>query len=1082
MIFSSKIVIFLFCLLLFFLLILTLELFLYLAPWVKISILSFLLILSVVFLYIIIQKSSPIYSKKKTFKGVFNTSIVEIFRNTFELIKSLKTNYYSEELTKKAIEERTEKLQQYVSTESFKKKRNIRTFKLFIYIVTIFLLAVIPFIIPTYNSALQRVIQADKEFSKPLPYSIFLENKDLSVFKNENLILKVKIEGEELPLELYIQYNSVKEKLQKTSPTEYTFEFTNIKQSFDFQLLNDEYKSNMFNVNVIEKPKILNYTISLNYPSYVGKQNEQIQNQNSILVPQGTQLSINLVTEGVDRIDRSLLGKSVSEKVSNNQLNISYSIINQSDIMITAHHAGISIVDSLLIQCNVITDEYPQLRLDISQDSLYDNILFFKGEASDDYGISNMFLNINLFDLDGKINTKKIKLPLSTDFTHIAIDEIINIENFYTNLPRKIELFIEVIDNDAIRNGKRTVSATKEIVFKTEEEKQKDINSKNDANLTSMKSMIAETNKIEKELENVKKAIQETNKKDWNTQKKMEALKKRMDELKQKIDALNQQMNQINNFEKLSDEQKENKKNLEKELNEMLKKELENMMKSMEELMKQNNPNLIQNKLDDIKKDNENLKENLKKNVEQYKNMEFEKRFEQNISKLQDIIDKQNKLNQIEPTTANKEVVKKEQEEINKKFSEFQKEMDELRKLNSSLEEPNKLKDTQKEEQSIDNQLKNSSKQLENGKDKKAKESQKEAQKQMEELKDNLDKNKQEIEEDNIAEDIDQVREILENLVKISVDQEEVMKKFSSIKYYDPSLSALIKEQISMKENFEIIKDSLTAIAKRQPEVQAVVFKELITINQNFDIISTSLFDKKIAEVIVYQRYVMTSTNNLALFLAESLKKMKNKQSKMKSNSKSKKKGNNTCDNPGNSKKKKDSKTPNMEKIRKMQEGLNKKMPKPGPKPGGQMGEIQSEELARLAAQQEAIRRMLQQFLDNMKKEGQGYDGKMEKMMKDMEQTEKDIVNKKITQNTINRQQEILTRMLESEKAQNEREKEETRESKEGKQLISPTNKYLDSLQKKRIGQKELLKKMPIPLKMYYKDKVSKYFINFGVK
>jgi hypothetical protein len=1011
--------------------------------------------------------------------------MVELFKNTFQLIKSLKSTQYSKELTEKAIEERTEKIHEYVISEPFRKKQNRRYLKLSLFVILMIFLALIPLIIPTYHHALSRVIHANTQYSKPLPYTVTVQNKDLSVFKNENLSIQVKIVGEELPSELYIQSNSVKEKMQKKSPTSYDFEFTNIKQSFEFQIVNNEYISTTYKVNVVEKPRILNYVVTLNYPAYVGKQSEQLQNQNLLLIPQGTQVSIQFVTEGTDRVESSFLTKTDQIKIVENKGSISYNIVNQSDILLSAHHQNIDVVDSLLIQCNVINDEYPQLKLEILQDSVYDNILYFRGEASDDYGISAINLNVTVTGLDGKSSTKKIKLPMSVNLTRIAIDEIVNCENYYTELPRKMELYVEAIDNDIIHKGKKTLSATKVIIFKTEAEKQLEINSKNDANLNSMKSMVTETDKIEKELDNIKKSIQESNKKDWNTQKKIESLKKRMEELKQKIDALNQQLNQINNLEKVSEEQKENKKNLEKEINENLKKELDNMMKSMEELMKQNNPNLIQNKLDEIKNQNQNIKENLNKNVEQYKNMEFEKRFEQNISKLQEIIDKQNKVNQIEITPINKEAIQKEQQEINKQFADFQKEMEELRKLNNTLEEPNKLQDTKPEEQSIDQQLQNSANQLQNKKEKKAKESQKNAQKQMEDLKEKLEKNKQDIEEENLAEDIDQIRAILENLIKISVDQEEIMKKFSTLKYFDPSLSEVMKSQVSMKDNFEVIKDSLMAIAKRQPEVQAIVFKELSTINLNFDKISTALFDKRISDVIVYQRYVMTSTNNLALFLAESLKSMKNKQSKMKSNSKSKKKGNNTCDNPGTSKKKKDSKGPNMEQIRKMQEGMNKKMGKPGKKPGskpGEMGNMQSEELARLAAQQEAIRRMLQQYLENLKKEGKGYDGKMDKIMKDMEQTEKDIVNKQINQNTINRQQDILTRLLESEKAEKEREKQETRESKEGKPLVSPTAKYFDSIQKKHIGQKEMLKKIPIPLKLYYKDKVSKYFINFGLK
>ncbi len=1054
----------------------------YLPAWLKIVLLSLLIFGSVFYAVYFIVKNKPIYSSKSSFKKIFGNSISEMFRNTYELIKSLKTGDYSVALTQKAIEERTNKLEDHISSASFKKKSVKHRSMLLLYLLIGFTLCLIPFVVPKYNNALQRVIHANETFVKPLKYKIEIINTDFSVYRNSNYTLKVSVTGEELPSELYIQSEGIREKLQKKSNTQFEYEFVNVKQNTDFKLVNDEYNSPEYTLKVIDKPKILNYTLWLNYPPYLGKQNEILQNQNSILVPKGTQVLLKLVTEGTDHIKSNYGTVSYNKKVIENQVDFSYYIINQDNIMFYAQHDGISYTDSVSIQCNVLEDEYPQIKLDISQDSVYDNILYFKGEASDDYGISNMVLNVNIVDQDGKTTAKKTKLPLPLNLTHVAIDEIVNLENYYTVMPRKIELNVEVIDNDAINRGKKTVSVTKVIVFKSEEEKQKELNTKNDANVSNMNSMITETNKIDKELENIKRSIQETNKKDWSTQKRMEALKKRMDELKQKMDALNQQLNQMNNLEKLSEEQKENKKNLEKQVNEELKKQLEEMMKAMEELLKKTNPNAIQNKLEEIKNQNENLKENLNKNVEQYKNMEFDKRFEQSLSKLQDLIDKQEKVNQVEISPVNKDAVKKDQEEINKQFNDFQKQMDELRQLNNSMEQPNKLENTEKQEQTIDKQLQNSSEQLNNGKTKKAKESQKNAQQGMKELKDQLEKNKEKIDEENLAEDIDQVREILENLIKISFDQEKIMKKFTNIKPYDPALPDLIREQSSMKGNFEVIKDSLTAIAKRQPEVQSMVFKELNSILLNFDKISAAMFDKKITDVVIYQRYVMTSTNNLALFLAESLKKMKSKESKMKSNSSCKKKGNNTCNNPGNSKKQKDSKAPNMEKIRKKQEGLNKKMPKPGQKLGqGQgMDKVQSEALARLAAEQEAIRKMLQQYLDNMKQEGQGYDGKLEKMMKDMEQSEKDIVNKKINQNTINRQEEILTRMLESEKAEMKREKEELRESKEGQQLVSPTAKYMEFLQKNKKGQKEMLKKVPIPLKLYYKDKVSKYFINFG--
>ena len=96
-----------------------------------------------------------------------------------------------------------------------------------------------------------------------------------------------------------------------------------------------------------------------------------------------------------------------------------------------------------------------------------------------------------------------------------------------------------------------------------------------------------------------------------------------------------------------------------------------------------------------------------------------------------------------------------------------------------------------------------------------------------------------------------------------------------------------------------------------------------------------------------------------------------------------------------------------------------------------------------------------------------------------MEETENELVNKMISQQTLFRQQEILTRLLESEKAEQEREMDEKRESNESKdKQISNQNSFLEY---KRLKEKELelLKTVPPNLNPYYKEKVNDYFNNY---
>jgi hypothetical protein len=96
-----------------------------------------------------------------------------------------------------------------------------------------------------------------------------------------------------------------------------------------------------------------------------------------------------------------------------------------------------------------------------------------------------------------------------------------------------------------------------------------------------------------------------------------------------------------------------------------------------------------------------------------------------------------------------------------------------------------------------------------------------------------------------------------------------------------------------------------------------------------------------------------------------------------------------------------------------------------------------------------------------------------------MEKTEKDLVNKRILQETINRQKEILTRLLESEKAEQKRDLEEKRQSTEAKEgdISNPKTNFQYNMQKSSTT--ELLKTVQPSYNYFYKNKINSYFLKF---
>jgi len=103
--------------------------------------------------------------------------------------------------------------------------------------------------------------------------------------------------------------------------------------------------------------------------------------------------------------------------------------------------------------------------------------------------------------------------------------------------------------------------------------------------------------------------------------------------------------------------------------------------------------------------------------------------------------------------------------------------LDELQKENKELEEPDELPDLSKDELDIDNDLDNTMGSIDKNDKKAASKSQKNASKKMSAMSQKLQSAKDGSESMQNEEDLAMLRQILENLVRISFDQEDLMNR-----------------------------------------------------------------------------------------------------------------------------------------------------------------------------------------------------------------------------------------------------------------------------------------------------------------
>ena len=78
-----------------------------------------------------------------------------------------------------------------------------------------------------------------------------------------------------------------------------------------------------------------------------------------------------------------------------------------------------------------------------------------------------------------------------------------------------------------------------------------------------------------------------------------------------------------------------------------------------------------------------------------------------------------------------------------------------------------------------------------------------------------------------MEENIDDLRQIMENLVKLSFDQEKLMKDFRNIRVGDPRFVKLGQTQLKLKDDAKVVEDSLYALANRVFQIKSFVTREV---------------------------------------------------------------------------------------------------------------------------------------------------------------------------------------------------------------------------------------------------------------
>lgn len=923
----------------------------------------------------------------------------------------------------------------------------------------------------------QRLVQHNTFFEKQAPFQFTILNTELEALQNDNFELQVKLSGAEIPQDIYIVNEENTYKLTKENIIQFSYEFKNLQKSTKFHFAANGFTSKEYELSVVPKPSILNFSVDLDYPSYTGKKDETIENTGDLNLPTGTVVTWNFHSSNTDKITfRFEQGQELATAKEEGLFTLQKRLLKSSFYAIQPGNKWVPKTDSIAYSLNVIPDAYPTIDIQERPDSLSSKAFYFIGQVKDDYGFKQLNFNYKFVSAQnqpiGKVQSQPVafnKTSTQDNFFHYW-----NFANIQVNPGDVVEYYFEIFDNDGVNGSKSTRSEVHTFKAPTLDEISKQTETDANALKEKMTDALRKAEKFQTESKKLKEKLLDKKNFGFEEKKAVQDLLNKQKELEKLVQEIHKE-NEKNNLKQQEYKEQnkdivEKQKELEKLLENVLDEKTKALLDELKKLLEEDNKNKTQEQLEQLQQENKNIEKELDRALELFKQLEVEKKLTENIERLGKLAEKQNQLAE---ETKNKEEkakeLKEQQDQLNKEFDQLQKDLKELEQQNNDLDQPTNFENHEDQQKEIDKQLDNSSEQLGNGKSQKASQSQKDAAQKMKELAKKMQEEKEAEEEEARTLDLKALRELLENLIKISFDQEQVMNDLKKISTNNPAYTQLAQKQNQLKDDLKMVEDSLFALSKRVSQLQSVVNREIADINLNTAKAVESLTKRNLPEATGRQQYVMTSVNNLAVMLSEVFDQLQ-QQAKQKSDGNGK---------AGKKPKPQKGQKPGLQQMGKMQEQLNKQLQemKSSMKPGQKLGKGQmSEQLAKMAGQQQAIRNALQQFNKEENKDGKGKLGDLDKLSKEMEKTEAEIYNKMITEETLRRQQDIMTRLLEAEKAEREREFDNQREAKEGKQQNINYTIVFEEYKKLKLRELELVKTVPPQLNSYYKQKINTYF------
>ncbi len=1017
--------------------------------------------------------------------GNYFPEVKDDLKNAMQLVAMHDSKLYSSVLADaafKSVYYKTSKIKfdSIIKFDSLKKPA-LRFFSLILFYL--FLV----FVFPGFSGASERLLKFDREFIPPARFQILVQPGNSEVTKGSNLDLIIKVIGD-IPSDvgLFIrddeQPDFSKFRLTADSLNRYVYEIKSIRSSFDYFIYADEVESENYRITVIDRPIIKTMSFIITPPSYSKIPPFEQKDNGNITALFGSQIDISLTsTTELSSAELEFDDTTKTElSVSKNQAKGNFRIKKETSYkVIISDEKENHNLNPITYSIKPVYDASPAIDLLLPGRDIplaNDNRVPLFAKISDDFGFTKLLLHYRLarsrYEMPHDEFTS-VEIPIPASVKEADINYVWNLTRLSPAVDDIYSYYLEIFDNDNVSGPKSAKTPVYNVRVPSLDEILAGVDQIQNESVDELSKTLQEAEQLKKDLEKIDQDLKQDRRElTWEEKEKIEQaldkfeqIQEKMSDIKQNLQKMQQELQQ-NNL--LSKETLEKYMELQELMSELTSDEFKKAMEKLRDMLEQMNRNLTQNEMQNFKLDEEKFRKSIERTLNLLKRIQIEQKFDELLKRTEQLTEQQEQLNEQtkqseQNNNENSEQLSKKQDEITDQLNKLAENMEELADKMDELEDmPSEEMQKLLEEfmkQMNEHLSKQASQNMKQKQMQKAQQNQQKLSQNMQQMKDMLQQMKDMMMQQNQMQVFTDMMRIIDNLLKLSQQQEELKRESERLDPNSAQFSENARKQNNLKQALNRLLDQLSQLSHKTFAVSPEMGKALGSANQQIEASIQAMQNRNGAFAAMTQSEAMKHLNEAASMMKNSMESM------MQS---------------GGSGGGMMSLMQQLQQMSGQQMNLNNLTQQLQQMMQGNLSAGQQAELQRLGQQQDLIRKSLEQLNEEARISGQSkrIPADLENIVKQMQEVVSDMKTEKLDDDLIQKQERILSRLLDAQRSINERDFEKERKSETGQQFArqSPAELNFNSVTGRNAVRDELNRAIREGYRRDFEDLIRRYY------